>query len=40
VGGLNYVPNFDPLSSETRLVLLHAPLVKVQDDVGRAASEH
>jgi hypothetical protein len=39
-GGLNYLPQIDPVSSEARLFLLDVPLILDSDDVGRAASGH
>jgi hypothetical protein len=39
-GGLNYLPQVDPFSSEARLFLLDAPLISDSDDVERVASGH
>jgi hypothetical protein len=39
-GGLNYLPQVDPVSSEARLFLLDVPLVRDSDDALRAASGH
>jgi hypothetical protein len=39
-GGLNYLPQVDPVSSEARLFLLDVPLLRDSDDAGRAASGH
>src|SRR5262245_16591674 len=39
-GGLNYLPQVDPVSSEARLFLLDTPLIRDSDDAGRAATGH
>jgi hypothetical protein len=39
-GGLNYLPQVDPASSEARLFLLDTPLIRDSDDALRAASGH
>jgi hypothetical protein len=39
-GGLNYLPQVDPVSSEARLFLLDTPLIRDSDDVLRAATGH
>jgi hypothetical protein len=39
-GGLNYLPQVDPVSSEARLFLLDVPLIRDSDDAGRAATGH
>jgi hypothetical protein len=39
-GGLNYLPQVDPVSSEARLFLLDVPLIRDSDDALRAASGH
>jgi hypothetical protein len=39
-GGLNYLPQVDPVSSEARLFLLDTPLIRDSDDVERAATGH
>jgi hypothetical protein len=39
-GGLNYLPQVDPVSSEARLFLLDMPLIRDSDDAGRAATGH
>ena len=39
-GGLNYLPQFDPVSSEARLFLLDIPLLRDLDDVQRVATGH
>jgi hypothetical protein len=37
-GGLNYLPQVDPVSSEVRLFLLDVPLIRDSDDALRAAT--
>ena len=39
-GGLNYLPQVDPVSSEARLFLLDVPLIRDSDDAERAATGH
>ena len=39
-GGLNYLPQVDPVSSEARLFLLDVPLIRDSDDALRAATGH
>jgi hypothetical protein len=39
-GGLNYLPQVDPVSSEARLFLLDVPLIRDSDDAGRTATGH
>jgi hypothetical protein len=39
-GGLNYLPQIDPVSSEARLFLLDVPLIRDSDDAERAATGH
>jgi hypothetical protein len=39
-GGLNYLPQIDPVSSEARLFLLDTPLIRDNDDALRAATGH
>ena len=39
-GGLNYLPQVDPVSSEARLFLLDVPLLRDRDDVLRGATGH
>ena len=39
-GGLNYLPQVDPVSSEARLFLLDTPLIRDSDDALRAATGH
>jgi hypothetical protein len=39
-GGLNYLPQLDPVSSEARLFLLDLPLIRDSDDALRAATGH
>jgi hypothetical protein len=39
-GGLNYLPQLDPVSSEARLFLLDVPLIRDSGDAGRAATGH
>ena len=39
-GGLNYLPQVDPVSSEARLFLLDVPLIRDSDDAVRAATGH
>ncbi len=39
-GGLNYLPQVDPVSSEATLFLLDVPLIRDSDDTLRAATGH